>query len=301
MDDNYFNIKKNNFVIFLFHGVIKKNFFKIRNYNNKHILQKNFLKIIKIFKKKGNVLSLDDIYDCIKSKIPLPKNTYAITFDDGFENNYSVAAPILDDLNLPATFYFSTDFVENNTMSWIDKLEYCLEVKRKGEIYIPWLKKKISFATDRSKINLLEQIRYFVKNNLQFDIDNFVNSFFDDCKIKNVSGLNTCIDKKINWNQVNSLNKSPIFTVGGHSHNHVSLGSLSDDKLDFQINKSFKLFQEKLNLNIRHYSYPEGQKKDYNQKIIAKLKSKKIILSPSAIPGINHFKSDLFNLRRVQV
>ena len=46
-------------------------------------------------------------------------------------NNYSIAAPILNDLKIPATFYFSTDFVENNTMSWIDKIEYCFEKDKK--------------------------------------------------------------------------------------------------------------------------------------------------------------------------
>ncbi len=33
----YLNIPKNNFVIFLFHGVIEKNLFEIRNYTKKHI------------------------------------------------------------------------------------------------------------------------------------------------------------------------------------------------------------------------------------------------------------------------
>jgi hypothetical protein len=161
----YVNIPKNNFVIFLFHGVIEKNLFEVRNYTRKHILKKEFLKILKLLKKKGNILSLDEIFYCIKNNINLPRNAYAITFDDGFENNYSLAAPILDDLNLPSTFYFSTDFIENNSMSWIDKIEYCVELKKKGEVYIPWLKRKISFDSKKSKIILLDNIRYFVKNN----------------------------------------------------------------------------------------------------------------------------------------
>jgi hypothetical protein len=49
---NFFPIKKNNFLIFLFHGVIKKNLFSIRNYNNKHILEKKFIKILSFLKKK---------------------------------------------------------------------------------------------------------------------------------------------------------------------------------------------------------------------------------------------------------
>jgi len=104
----YLNIPRNHFVIFLFHGVIEKNLYEIRNYNKKHILKKNFINILKLLKKNGNGLNLNEIKYNINHNIPLPKNTYAITFDDGFENNYSVAAPILDDLNLCSTFYFST-------------------------------------------------------------------------------------------------------------------------------------------------------------------------------------------------
>ena len=48
---NFFPIKKNNFLIFLFHGVIKKNLFSVRNYNNKHILEKIY-KNFKFSKKK---------------------------------------------------------------------------------------------------------------------------------------------------------------------------------------------------------------------------------------------------------
>ena len=41
--------KQNSFSIFIFHGVIKKNNYGIRNYNKKHILEKDFYKFIKSF------------------------------------------------------------------------------------------------------------------------------------------------------------------------------------------------------------------------------------------------------------
>ena len=37
--------------IFLFHGVVKKNNYNFRNYNNKHIEQKKFEQILKDLKK----------------------------------------------------------------------------------------------------------------------------------------------------------------------------------------------------------------------------------------------------------
>ena len=76
-----------------------------------------------------------------------------ISFDDGFENNYSIAAPILDYFKLNATFYFSTDFVQNNSKSWIDKIEYCFEknidlkriyLDKLGQFDISSLQKKLA-------------------------------------------------------------------------------------------------------------------------------------------------------------
>ena len=297
----YLHIPRNNFVIFLLHGVIEKNLFEVRNYNKKHILKKKFIKILRLLKKRGNVLSLDEILYNIKNNINLPKNTYAITFDDGFENNYSLAAPILDDLNLPSTFYFSTDFIESNTMSWIDKIEYCVELKKKGEVYIPWLKRKIQFNSKKSKIYLLENIRYFVKNNFGFDINNFVNHFFNQCNIKIINHSNINIDKKINWKQTSLLKNHRLFKVGGHSHEHLSLGLLSGKESTLQIRKSFRLFKKRINLNLDHYSYPEGRKIDYNKSIITTLKSSGIKLCPTAIEGKNNLNSSLFDLKRILI
>ena len=59
--------------------------------------------------------------------MPLPDFSFSITFDDGFENNYSIARPILEKLSIPATFYVSTNLIDKNLMTWIDQIEYCID------------------------------------------------------------------------------------------------------------------------------------------------------------------------------
>jgi len=294
-------MQKNTYKIFLFHGVIKKNNYKIRNYNNKHILESNFFKFLKFLKRKGNFLSVDEICYHVINKINLPKNTFCITFDDGFENNFSVAAPILDDLKIPSTFYFSTDFIDKNSMSWIDKLEYCIEKKDRGEVNLPWLKKNFYFSNKKSKILLLNSIRKNVKKKLSIDIDKFTHSILKQLNKKVSKNLNTPIDKKITWNKVKLLNNNNLFTIGGHSHRHISLGSLSSNQADHEISKSFSLFKKKAGIVLKHYSYPEGMKIDYNNSIIKKLKNRGIKCCPTAINGINNLKTDLFKLKRIMI
>ena len=80
-------LKKKSNVIFLFHGIIDENPFKIRNYTKKHLLKKEFIKVLADLNKKGNCMSLDQVYKNIENKIDFKDYSYSITFDDGFYNN----------------------------------------------------------------------------------------------------------------------------------------------------------------------------------------------------------------------
>ena len=52
-----------------------------------------------------------DYIDCTDGSVTLPDNPIIITFDDGYESNYSVAFPILQELKIPATIFVVTDTV----------------------------------------------------------------------------------------------------------------------------------------------------------------------------------------------
>lgn len=56
------------------------------------------------------VLPLGDVVRCINTKKPLPEKALALTFDDGFENFYDEAYPVLKEFGYPATVFLVTDF-----------------------------------------------------------------------------------------------------------------------------------------------------------------------------------------------
>ncbi len=297
-NNKLFSYRSNFYSVFLFHGVIKKNNFSVRNYNQKHISEKKFIAFIKYIKKVGTSLSIDEIIYNKKNKFKLPKNAFNISFDDGFYNNYSIAAPILDDHNINTTFYFSTDFLEKNSMSWIDKIEYCFELTNQKSIYLPETK-ELNLINNYRKIESLEKIRKIVKNNFKIKIDKFVSKIFKKCYVQEINSSNNILDKKISWNKVKKLKNNKLFTIGGHSHEHLPLTYFSDAECNDQLNKTFTLFQKKIGINLKHFSYPEGQKVDYNSLIIRKLIKRGIICSPTAITGFNSLNSNLFHLKRI--
>jgi peptidoglycan/xylan/chitin deacetylase (PgdA/CDA1 family) len=297
--NNFFSKKKNTYTVFLFHGVLDKNKYQIRNYTKKHIEKKYFIDILKTLKNIGNCLSLNEILYRKENKINLPKNCFAITFDDGFENNYSIAAPLLDEFKLYSTFYFSTDFVNNNSMSWIDKVEYCFEKTKISFLLLPWNKLKTDISSTCKKIKVLNEIRFIIKKNIKYDIDQFVNFIFEELKIKKIKSLNTSIDKKINWKQVIEMKKNKYFSIGGHGHQHISLPSFTEHDMQKEISASLELFYKKAKIKLKHYSYPEGQKIDFNPRVINLLKKSGIKCCPTAIDGFNSLNTNAFKIKRI--
>jgi len=67
-----------------------------------------------------NSISPDQLVDYLQYGKTLPPNPILITFDDGYEDNYRVAYPILQKYNFTATIFLITDFISNSNryLTW---------------------------------------------------------------------------------------------------------------------------------------------------------------------------------------
>ncbi|MFH1453635.1 MAG: polysaccharide deacetylase family protein [Armatimonadota bacterium] len=289
-------ITESGLTIFLFHGVVKKSDYKVRNYTKKHLLENDFYNVLKDLKKSGNAVSIDDIVNA-----SFPERAFAVSFDDGFENNYSVAAPILKDLGIPSVFYLTTGFIENNHMSWIDRIEYLFENVNSGKVKLSWESESYSFSDTKDKIKLLDYLRDCVKKDKSVDVDELVNDISSQLNIEAVEKSNDPLDLKMNWYQAKELASDSNFIIGGHSHRHLNLAFLSKDELEKEIKTSIELIKDRTGISLLHYSYPEGLDYCYSDEVIDVLKKYGIKCSPTAIDGVNKVGDDLFHLKRVAV
>lgn len=61
--------------------------------------------------KRYNVISLEKLVDLINSRKRIPHRTVVVTFDDGNENNYTNAFPVLKEYKIPATIFLVSDWI----------------------------------------------------------------------------------------------------------------------------------------------------------------------------------------------
>jgi len=79
-----------------------------------------FEEYCKFFKQHFNVVPLRDIVDKLERGAKLNREL-AITFDDGYRDNFENAAPVLEKLGLPATFFVVTQWMGTDVVPWWDE------------------------------------------------------------------------------------------------------------------------------------------------------------------------------------
>jgi peptidoglycan/xylan/chitin deacetylase (PgdA/CDA1 family) len=78
-----------------------------------------FRRYCQFFRDYFQVLPLADVVGGLERRA-LPDRALAITFDDGYLDNFENAAPVLHDLGLPATFFVVTQWIETEVVPWWD-------------------------------------------------------------------------------------------------------------------------------------------------------------------------------------
>lgn len=63
-------------------------------------------------------VTLSDLSAGLRGEQPLPSRAMAVTFDDGYRNNLTEAAPVLRAKGIPATFFVATQYIEGSARPW---------------------------------------------------------------------------------------------------------------------------------------------------------------------------------------
>ena len=96
---------------------------------------------LQTLKKEFTIISLSEWLDRKKQKLPLPKKACAITFDDGWLDNYEYALPILEQEQVPATLFAVSHMIGTCDQFWPNRIANLLQQPRTQLKEVPWLSK----------------------------------------------------------------------------------------------------------------------------------------------------------------
>jgi peptidoglycan/xylan/chitin deacetylase (PgdA/CDA1 family) len=82
----------------------------------------HFEQQMQLLQRAATVVSVPELVEQLRRR-KLKRNSIALTFDDGYADNYLVAKPVLDAYKLPATFFIASGHTDQVCGFWSDELE----------------------------------------------------------------------------------------------------------------------------------------------------------------------------------
>jgi peptidoglycan/xylan/chitin deacetylase (PgdA/CDA1 family) len=256
-----FKSKKN--IIINFHGVTN---IKGNRFNNRHMDASEFEKIIIYLKKNYNIVPLKELFEIYRSKKTNGKRTIALTFDDGYINNFTVALPILKKHQVPATFYLiSEGLVNKDFYVWPDVIDLIQKNTKEDLVFSFGTFKFPNFYSDELQISLVDLMKKSAEKR---------ETYLNEIKTKYPIYLKEAakfpkLIKLITKEEIASYKNEPLIEYGSHTHLHYNLEHLTEATCSDEVNRSKTIIEESIGKPIISLAFPDGS---YNTTTIANCK-----------------------------
>lgn len=268
-----------------------------------------------------NVVSMQQLTSALQQK-NLKHKSIAITFDDGYIDNYQVAKPLLEQYNFPATFFITNSLSPVKKEFWWDALEYILlesnslpsEIKlhfnQEDHWYnltqswqeiisaeeLSWVASWLPWQTPpTSNHAFFLQLSEIMKGLSLAEKENVISQLYALAALEPIVRIPYQLMSKA---ELLSLSSNALFEVGGHSANHVALGKFDKSVQQEEITSNQLFLQMLLQKNVTGYGYAHGS---YNNDSKELLKQQGFAYSCTTEHAAVSNNSEAFSLPRLQV
>ncbi|GKY88149.1 polysaccharide deacetylase family protein [Sinisalibacter aestuarii] len=227
----------------------------------------------------------------------LKRRTVAITFDDGFRNNATVALPVLEEFGLPATIFLSTGFIGTQKTTWAARVTRALidtqaQALDYGGKRLPLTDFDARAAANREVQRMIKAIApanpqaevAAIETQLGVPVDP---DLADDADFAMMSAA-----------EVARVQAGGLVDFGGHSVSHPILSALDDAALADEVTGSVKAVAALTQSPCETFAYPNGQPADFDDRALELLRKAGVTVAATTTQLVNKRGADPLRLNR---
>jgi glycosyltransferase involved in cell wall biosynthesis/peptidoglycan/xylan/chitin deacetylase (PgdA/CDA1 family) len=229
---------------------------------------------------------------------PFDGPTACVTLDDGYLNNMTVAAPILERMAIPATIYLATGMIGTDQIHWTARLEQAMFRSARAMLDVSDLglrRYPLGPHTASSFVRLVARLYRLTEEPRQRILT----------VIQTRLGTSPLVDfsqfQMMSWDDVRTLFANGLIDFGGHTVNHQIVEPLNDDELETEIGGSVEEVRRQTNCVSSTFAYPNGTPTDFDERAERVLRDHQVLAAVSTIEGINDSSSPPYALRRITI
>lgn len=228
----------------------------------------------------------------------LPPRSAAITFDDGYLSNRTLALPLLQRLGLPATVFVVTGMLGTSSALWPDLLYLACARARATRIDLGALglgTRPLADDAERARayalaVHALKALPVAEKDaHLARLVDALDPSDLDD----------PGAFRLMSWDDVRALAGTGLVSIGAHSTQHEILSRQDDASVALAVRASQDRVTREVGVAPAVFAYPNGRASDFDARAQASVTAAGMRFALSTTPGLADRRSPPLALPRL--
>jgi peptidoglycan/xylan/chitin deacetylase (PgdA/CDA1 family) len=268
------------------------------------LLAEKFAEQIDWLRSHFKIVGLRDIADAVRDGRHLD-SACALTFDDGYASAYELAAGLLDDLSIPATFFLITNHLREDRTEAYDFFDECEALlyltDRKAFDLSPFGVGFVSLACDACKLKALRRISRAGRSLPRLERDRLRDELRGQLGVSE-SSQRAYLGQR-SFQMMNAAQACDLVgrghDVGSHTRSHTALRGISEEEMVAEVGESSADLQEVTGQPPYAFAYPFGKREDFSEAAVDAVRKAGYRCAVTMVAGDNDNIGDPFQLRRV--
>jgi len=211
-----------------------------------------------------DLVSLTDWLARAESGLALPAKACAITFDDGWLDNYQYALPILQQQQIPATLFAVADKIGTPFRFWPNIVAELIALKSLALHRHPLLAAAARLIEQPYSAERVATCIGHLKAHSEDELFAALEAIDWPAELTDTAA------PLLNWAQLAAMQHSGLVEIGSHTSTHRRLNKgLSASVLEYEIATSKRFLEQQLGQPIALFCFPNG---DYDAETLARVR-----------------------------
>ncbi|HEY3447945.1 MAG TPA: polysaccharide deacetylase family protein [Myxococcales bacterium] len=208
-----------------------------------------------------DIVPLDEALDVVAGRGRPRRDVAVITFDDGYQDVYEHAFPVLRRRGLPATVYLATRYVGSSERFLHDRLYRLLRTALEADQVRPG-RNVLAGSMAAQAASVVDQL---ISTRPNADLEELVARLESGLGRANLAALGS--GSVMTWDQARAMSRAGI-VFGGHTVRHVVLTHESEEAIERELSESKADLERELGVPAVHFAYPNGF---YDRRVVTAL------------------------------
>jgi peptidoglycan/xylan/chitin deacetylase (PgdA/CDA1 family) len=217
--------------------------------------------------RKRRTLSIEALAGVLSGELPAEPGSVVVTLDDGYRDNFTFVAPLLESLGIPAILYLPTRLVARGDSPWADKLYTAFRYRTENSLNLPTLRSK-PYALD---VLAERRAAYAALVAKLIETDLATREELLDRALRALAPTETPPRLLLDWNEVREMKRRhPWLKLGVHGAEHLDMTSQPDETLKDELEGCTRDFEAELGEPALHFAYPYNRSNDRSRSAVAR-------------------------------